>query len=96
MMATSGQNITNYMDLSPSWEATNHAGSQELPNILLNPKVNYHVHKSSPLVPILSQINPFNTTPSYLSKISFSIIPPTCVLVSLVAKTCKVKKILLV
>ncbi|PNF34939.1 hypothetical protein B7P43_G01400, partial [Cryptotermes secundus] len=56
----------------------NSAATQELPSILWNPKVHHRVHKTPPLVPILSQIFLIHTIPSYLSNIHFNIIhPPT-------------------
>jgi hypothetical protein len=66
------------MELNSSWEAANCTSTQEPPSILWNQKVHCRVHKSPPLVPILSQINPIQTIPSYLSKINFNIVnPPT-------------------
>jgi hypothetical protein len=56
-------------ELSPSRGAANCAATQELPRMLLNPKVQYRVHKSSALVSILSHINSIHSIPSYLSKI---------------------------
>jgi hypothetical protein len=64
------------MELSPSPEAANHAATEKYPNILWNPKVHYHVHKSPRLVPILRQINKIHTFPSYPSKIHFNIVHP--------------------
>jgi hypothetical protein len=71
-----GTQLTNSMELSPSWEATNCSLTPEFPNTLWNQKIHYRVHKSPLLGPILSQISPAHITPSYLSKINFNIVLP--------------------
>jgi hypothetical protein len=44
------------MEQSPPWEANSHSVSQEIPCLLCNQKDLYHVHKNTPLAPILSQM----------------------------------------
>jgi hypothetical protein len=66
------------MGPSPSSETASQSATQEIRNILWVLKMNYRVHKSPPLIPILSQINLVQTTPCYLSKIHFNITRPLC------------------
>jgi hypothetical protein len=58
-----------FTEMSTSSGAANCAATQEPPSILWNPKFQYRIHKSSPLIPILSHINPIHTIPSYKPKI---------------------------
>jgi len=46
------------MEQSPSVKASRFCASQEIPRILLNPKVHCHIFKRPPPLPVLSQINP--------------------------------------
>jgi hypothetical protein len=45
------------MEQSPSLEANSYSASIEIPCILCKNNVHYRVHKISPLIPILNQLN---------------------------------------
>ena len=69
--------LTYSTEQSPSWEANRFSASQEIPLISRNLKVHYCIHKRSPPVPILSQLDPVHTLTSYFLTIHLNIILPS-------------------
>jgi hypothetical protein len=62
---------------SHSSETNSSTASHEIPWILHNPKFHYHVHKSMPLVLVLTHMNPVHVFPSYFFKIYGNIVLPS-------------------
>ena len=66
---------TNITEHNASWKANSSYGSHEIPYrffFFWNLRVHYRIHKSSPHLTILSQINPVRATASYFLNISFN------------------------
>jgi hypothetical protein len=61
--------LTNCLHGEESSRIDNHSATQEITRLLLNLNVHYHVHKSLPLVHVLSQMNPVLTFPPYFFKV---------------------------
>jgi len=69
--------LTYSTEQSPSSEANSFSASQEIPSNLRNPKVHYHIHKSPPPNPFLSQIDPAHGPTFPVLKILLNIILPS-------------------
>jgi hypothetical protein len=56
------------------WKAGSHSNGQEIHCFLSSPNVQCRVHRSPPLVPVLSRMSPAHTLPPYFPNIHFTII----------------------
>ena len=65
-----------FMEQSP-WEANRFSAGQEIPRIVWNPKIQYHIYKCPPPALILNQINPVRAAPFHFLKFHLNIILPS-------------------
>jgi len=63
-----------FREQSHSWKANNSSASEEIHHILWNLYVHFRFDKTSPLVPVPSQVNPLYVFKPYLFKLNFNII----------------------
>jgi hypothetical protein len=61
------------MEQAPRWEANSFSASPEIPHILWNLKIHYRIYKLPPPVPILSQMNPVNASPTDFLKVQLEL-----------------------
>jgi hypothetical protein len=71
------EQVTDYIEQRPSWGANSHSASQEISRFLQNPKVHYRLHKSPPMVPILSKMHQLYNFPLCFLKTHTDIFPST-------------------
>lgn len=58
------------------WKANSFSASQDIPHTLQNLNIHYYIHRSPPITPVLSQINPDQTFPtSFFKKNADGILP---------------------
>jgi hypothetical protein len=69
--------ITHSMEQIPSWEANRLSASQEILQIIENSNVHSCIHKCSPRVTLLSQLDLVYNPTSYFLKTNFNIILPS-------------------
>ena len=56
LQVTSWIYLSNTMQQSPSWKSNSFSSSQEILYILLNPKVEHHIHNCLPLVTVMNHV----------------------------------------